>query len=242
MANDKDYIKQRTIELYDLLPMEEEARKKQYSIRDEIIELNYKFFGYVASSTYAENASYEDKFQTALMSFLGMWWKYKFAPKYRTDLSFAVFFKPRISEEIKRHLSTISYSQKRSLCLEAASQLGKPWTAICYDDLSKVQLPEDDILALKAILGTQHPQDISDIEGYTDVHTSQVHGLERYVTDKFDSLEELLIQEMIDQESALNDKYLKYLSDLYSIPYIELKQTLPKAMDILHERLIKNQL
>ena len=89
--NSKEYVKQRTIELYDALPMDLEQRKVRYDIRDEIIELNYKFFGYVATSTFVENISYDDKFQTALMAFLGMWWKYKFAPKYRTDLSFAVF-------------------------------------------------------------------------------------------------------------------------------------------------------
>lgn len=240
MSYSKEYIKKRTIELYDSLPMEEEARKAQFAVRDEIIDLNYTFFGYVATSTFVEGVLYEDKFQTALMAFLGMWWKYKYAPKYRTDLSFAVFFKPRLSEEIKRYLNTFSYSQKRNLCIKAAAQLNKPWTSINYDDLAKVELPEDDMLALKTILGYKHPQDISDIEGYTDTHMTPVYGIEKYVSDKYDTVEEMLIQEMVTQEAPIEDKQLKYLSELYSIPYIELKQALPRAMHILHERLTRN--
>ena len=241
--NNKNYVKQRTIELYDALPMDVEKRKARFDIRDEIIDINYKFFGYVATSTFVENVSYEDKFQTALMAFLGMWWKYKFAPQYRTDLSFAVFFKPRLSEEIKRYLNTYSYSQKRALCLKAAMQLNKPWTSICYDDLNQVNLPEDDLIALKAILGSKHPQDISDIEGYTDAHSiTSVRGIDHYVTDKYNTIEELLIQTMITQEAPIDNKQLKSLSNLYGIPYIELKQALPKAMKVLHHRLTKNQL
>ena len=47
----KDYIKRRTNELYDLLPTDKEERKKRYDIRDEVIELNYAFFGYVHLNT-----------------------------------------------------------------------------------------------------------------------------------------------------------------------------------------------
>lgn len=74
------YIKTRTNELYDSLPHEKEARMRCITVRDEIIELNYKFFGYVASTTFVENTTYEDKLQTALLSFLHMWWKYKWTP------------------------------------------------------------------------------------------------------------------------------------------------------------------
>ena len=42
-------IKRRTIELYDQLPMDEEGRKARLDIRDQVIELNYNFFGFVAS-------------------------------------------------------------------------------------------------------------------------------------------------------------------------------------------------
>ena len=242
MGYNRDYIKKRTLELYASLPMEEEARKAQYAVRDEIIQLNYKFFGYVAANTFVEGYLYEDKLQTALMAFLNMWWKFGYAPKYRTDLSFAVFFKPRIAEEIKRYLNSFSYSQKRSLCLKVALQLNKSWTSVTYEDLAKVELSEDDRMALKIILGQLYPQDLSDIEEFTDVHPTPVHDVERYVTDMYDSLEELLIQEMVAYEAPIDKKQLQKLSDLYGIPYMELKSALPKAMEILHKRLTNNLL
>lgn len=234
------YIKEKTIELYDSLPMEKEARINSLDIRDQIIELNYKFFGYVANSTYVDNNySYEDKFQTALCSFLGMWWKFKWTPKYRGDLSFAVFFKPRISEEIRRHLSTVSYSTKRVLCMKAAEQLNKPWSQITYDDLSDVKLSNKDMTALKSVLGASHPADISDFEAYLEA-PEHVRNIESYQTYEYDSIEEMLIQEMIETETRLTDNDLLNLSSIYCIDYNTLKSALPKALDILHKRLIEN--
>lgn len=237
--NDRNYIKTRTNELYDSLPLEKEERIKCLSIRDEIIELNYTFFGYVANNTFVENTTHEDKFQTALLSFMNMWWKYKWAPKYRTDLSFAVFFKPRLSEEIRRHLSTISYTTKRGLCMKAASQLGKSWTALTYEDLANVSLSSEDMTALKSILGASYPADISDAELYIEAQNTN-HSIEDYQTTMYDSIEELLIQEMIEQESMLSDRNLRHLADLYTIDYNILKSKLPKALEILHKRLTDN--
>ena len=232
-------IKQRTLELYDQLPMELEARKKCIDIRNEIIQLNYRFFGYVATETFVANASYEDKFQTAVMAFLNMWWKYKYAPKYRTDLSFAVFFKPRLSEEIRRYLNTYSYTQRRTLCIKAAAQLHKPWSSVNYDDLANVNLPEDELNALKAILGTVHPMDISELGIFIADH-SPMQGIEKYRTTKYDTIEELLIQEMIEQEAPITDKQLHDMANMYDITYLELKEALPRAMQILHDRLTDN--
>lgn len=45
-------IKEKTLALYALLPEDEEGRKARTDIRDKIIELNYAFFGYVASHTF----------------------------------------------------------------------------------------------------------------------------------------------------------------------------------------------
>ena len=240
MANKgSEYVKQRTQELYDSLPMDKEERMKSLKIRDEIISLNYKFFGYVAKSTFVEDCSHEEKFQTALMSFLGMWWKYKWTPKYRADLSFAVFFKPRISEEIKRYLGTVSYSTKRALCLKASDQLGKPWTEIKYEDLNNVNLPHKDLQALKVIFGATKPVDISEMELFLEAPEHK-NDIEYYQTTKYNTLEELLIQEMIEQESKLSDKHLHYLSEVLDISYEKIKATLPKAMKILHDRLTEN--
>lgn len=235
----KDYIKRRTNELYDLLPTDKEERKKRYDIRDEVIELNYAFFGYVANNTFVENVTYEDKFQTALLSFLGMWWKYKWTPKYRADLSFTVFFKPRLSEEIRRYLNPVSYTAKRSLCMKAAEQLGKSWTQITYDDLPNVMLPPQEMTALKSILGASYPADIADMEMFLEapMHKSSI---EDYQTTMYNSIEELLIQEMIEQESTLTDRQLKRLANLYTLDYVVLKNVLPKALQILHDRLTEN--
>ena len=61
-----EWIKFRTIELYDFLPQTTLEERDSYRIiRDEVIRLNYKFFGYVAKSTYVASPciQYEDKFQ-----------------------------------------------------------------------------------------------------------------------------------------------------------------------------------
>ena len=127
------------------------------------------------------------------------------------DLSFAVFFKPRIAEEIKRYNATVSYTKRRGVCQKAAKQLGKHWSEVTYDDLSKVDLPADQMLALKAVLGAHIPVDMSECEIflYNDHPESNI---EKYRTDKYDTIEEMLIQEMIENESQLSDKHIKKLS------------------------------
>lgn len=234
----KDFIKSRTQELYDSLPMDLEERKASIAIRDEIIELNYSFFGYIAANTFVDGADYEDKLQTALMSFLGMWWKYKWAPKYRDDLSFAVFFKPRISEEIRRYLTPVSYTVRRTLCMKVAAQLNKSWTDVTFDDIRLVKLPEQDIMALKAILGSAMPEDISTYE--TLIEATEKTSIDKYQTIEYDSIEEMLIQEMIERESKLTDKDLKHLAEMLCLEYDDLKAHLPHAMETLHKRLTAN--
>ena len=132
-----------------------------------------------------------DKFQTALMSFLSMWWKYKWTPKYRDDLSFAVFFKPRIAEEIRRYNATVSYTRRRGVCSKAAKQLGKHWSEVTYDDLSKVDLPADQMLALKAVLGAHIPVDMSECEIYL-YNDHPETNIEKYRTDKYNSIDQYI--------------------------------------------------
>ena len=62
-TNSNEKIKQRTQELYAALPDDEIERKNRTDVRDELIRLNYKFFGYVAQHTYVNNTclSYETK-------------------------------------------------------------------------------------------------------------------------------------------------------------------------------------
>lgn len=237
---DPKYVKQRTSEIYDSLPMELEARKACKKERDEIIELNYSFFGYVANSTFVENTTYEDKFQTALASFLTMWWKYKWTPKYRDDLSFAVFFKPRLCEEVRRHLAQVSYTTKRTVSRKAAKLLNKPWTEITYDDLSKIELPAKDMIALQAVLGANSSMDMADCELY--LHRQTPEGIEKYQTSSYNSIEELLIQETIEAESKLSDAQLRSIASMYSLEYSEVKLLYPKALETLYKRLHDNLL
>lgn len=246
MEVNKQYsdVKKRTIELYDSLPQDEEERKSRLYIRDEVIKLNYSFFGYVASRTYINNPSieYEDKLQSALCNFCKCWWWYRWSKKYRTDLSFSSFFTLRLGEMIERELNTVKYSLRRSLCMKAGEQLGKHWGQVKYEDLAHVKLPADEMNSLKAMFGAVYWADLADHEMYIEAPDTQHTDISRYLTDNYNSVEELLIHEMVSNESKLSDGDLRELSDLYSIDYWTLKSALPRAMNMLHDRLVKGQM
>ena len=244
-GNDK--IKQRTLELYAMLPDGEEERKSRTDIRDELINLNYKFFGFVASHTYVDNTyiSYEDKFQSAVLHFCEIWWKYKWkgsATKrgYRQDLSFAVFFKPRLSEMIERELVEVKYSIRRSLCMEAGEQLGKHWSKVRYEDLSHVNLPKDKMDSLKAIFGSMYIADLDQHSTYIAAEEDVTPAIHESLTDEYDSLEDLLITEMIETEEKITPRMLKKMSDMYQIDIDDLKAALPIAEKRLYNRLVEN--
>ena len=242
-----EYIKNRTLELYDLLPQtEERASSKYFPIRDEVFMLNYKFFGYIASHKYINNGyiSYEDKFQSACRSFLDIWWKYKYAPKYRTDLSFGVFFKPRITEMMDREFDEVKYSIRRTLCMEAGEQLNKHWAKVRYEDLNKVNLPAEKMASLKAIFGCLYWAELDTHAVYlnADEYVSSIEDQVADLDDKYDSIEELLVVEMVEQEKKLTNKDLNNLSKLLSLDVDELKRKLPKAERILFNRLHQNMI
>ena len=232
------YIKQRTQELYDSLPQDEELRKSHIEIRDEVIRLNYKFFGYVASRTFINNPSieYEDKMQSALCNFCACWWWYKFKTRYRTDLSFSSFFTLRLGEMIERELNEVKYSIRRTLCMEAGAQLGKHWAQVRYEDLSKVDLPADKMNSLKAMFGALYWADLSDHEAFLEAPES-VSDMSKYLTDNYNSIEGLLIHEMVSNEGPLTDEDLIHISDMYCIDYLTLKSKLPIAMKQLYSKL-----
>ena len=229
-----DWIKARTQELYDMLPQTTLAEREAHTdIRDEIIELNYSFFGYIAKNQYVTDpmATYEDKLQSALTNFCDMWAKYKFAPEYRTDLSFAVFFKPRLSECIRRELNTIKYSLRRTICMKAGAQLGKPWTQVTKDDIPNVKLSPQEMRTLEAIFNTQYEAQ------YDENNATQIKpqvaefttacGIDDIYTEQYDELEDLIIHEMIEQECKLSDAYLLKMAEMYGIPYADLEKARP---------------
>ena len=235
-----DFRKQRTIELYDYLPQTSiEDRETYTDIRDAIIELNYTFFGYIASHKFVNNSyiSYEDKFQSALLHFCELWAKYRFiTTKYRTDVAFGVFFKPRITECMERELDEVKYSLRRALCIEAGNQLGKHWAKVTYEDLDDVDLDPDKITALQAIFGSMYVANLDTHAMFIESNT-QVNDLDELYDDDYDSIEDLLIHEMVEQEKDLDDEDLKYLSDLLDIPFDNLKSLMPRAKEKLYATL-----
>ena len=236
-------IKEKTLALYALLPEDEEGRKARTDIRDKIIELNYAFFGYVASHTFINNSSvtYEDKLQSALLHFCECWWWYKWAERYRTDLSFTVFFKPRIGEMIERELNEVKYSIRRSLCMEVGEQLGKHWGKVTYEDLSdpNLDLPIDKLNSLKAIFGSLYIADVEDHLLYIEAPAYQ-KSIYESKTDEYDSVEDFLINQMIELECKITDDMLIHFSDKYGLDIKELRDALPIAEEILYKRIKEN--
>ena len=52
-------------------------------------------------------------------------------------------------------------------------------------------------------------------------------GIDSIYTEQYDKLEDLIIHEMIEQESKLDDSYLLKMSNMYGIPYCELEKARP---------------
>ena len=246
---DKDYIKRRTLEIYDSMPQDKALRMRCLKERDELIEINYSFFGYIATHTFINNSSvtYEDKLQSALLHFCECFWWYKWDGSgdpnhkgYRSDLAFTVFFKPRIGEMIERELNEVKYSIRRSLCMEAGEQLGKHWGQVKYDDLAQVTLPADKMNSLKAIFGSMYWADL-DTHAMFIAASSKIPSVLDTLNDRYDSLEDLLIHEMIDAERRLTDADLVQMGDLYCISVEDLRRALPRAENMLYKQLKDHQ-
>lgn len=239
----QDWTKQRTIELYDFLPQDSlDDRKQNLEIRDAVLELNYPFFGYVAKHTYVNyaDADYEDKFQSAVLHFCEIWYLYRFAPRYRMDLSFAVFFKPRISEMVRRELCVVKYTPQRTLCMKVAKEFGISWTEVTEDHIKKAHLSKPDLDALMAMLNADNKTELTDNMQNTAEEKDAYFSFD-YSTTKYNSVRDLLIHEMVCTESPLEDRDLLRMANMYDIPFYELKMELPFAMEVLHNNLINNQ-
>lgn len=243
MAFNAEYVKAKTIELYDSLPQDVEERKssRYFNTRDEIFTLNQAFFGYIAAHTFINNSSisYEDKYQSACSHFMECWWWYHCKETHPKSLrlSFTVFYKPRIGEMIERELNEVKYSVRRSLCMEAGEQLGKHWGQVKYDDLAHVSLPADKMNSLKAIFGTLYWADLADHELY--IESEEKLSIFEYPDDNYNTLEEFLVHEMCEQEKKLTDADLMKLSKEYNLDYIALKEKRDLAEDMLYKRLKK---
>lgn len=245
-----EWIKLRTLELYSFLPQTTlEERDKYRDIRDEIILLNDSFFWYIARTKVIVNQSIttEDKYQSAILHFMSncLWTKFMFTPEeetaknkgYRTDLAFSSFFKPRITECMERELNNVGWSLRRSLCMKAGEQLGKKASDVTYEDLVNVKLPPNEMEALMSIFCTTNNADINDISLYKPASTIVKDSVEELYNDEYDSIEDLLVHEMLERESLLEDGFLLKMSQLYGIPYNELIEARPGAEAKLRHQL-----
>lgn len=245
-----ELVKAKTIELYDKLPMTSlEDRKACTDIRDEIIELNYSYFVYLAKKLYVDNPSvtFDDKLQTILSNFCILWpeWRFPKINKYGQyrdykNLSFAVFFKPRLFETSRRELNVIKYSLRRSLCSKAASMLNKEkWADVTKEDIAKLDLPQNELDILERIFNSRYTKDIDKPEAGTVIKTTQlaVDTVEELYTENYDSVVDLIVHEMIEQESKLSDSHLLKMSNLYTIPYNELLEARPLGEAKLKQKL-----
>ena len=248
MANSNERIKQRTLEIYNSMPQDRKLRQACYAERDEIIELNYAFFGYVAKSTFINNptVTYEDKLQSALMHFCECFWWYRWKGDethkgYRQDLSFTVFYKPRLGEMIERELNQVKYSVRRTLCMEVGAQIGKHWGKVRYEDLSdpRVHLSADKMNSLKAIFGSIYIADLEDHEAYLPAPSINTM-IDEQLSDKYDSLEDLLVHEMIRCESKLSNSKIFEIATMYGLDPDILILHRKAAEEKLYQRLKAN--
>lgn len=237
---DSEWRKERTLELYSYLPQTSlEDRFKYKDVRDEVIYLNYNYFGFIASHVYIKNVhvSYEDKFQSALTNFCTMWHKFQYAKKYRTDLSFSVFFKPRLSECVYRELLTVKHTVNRSLKMEAAEQLGKHYSDLTYEDLSKVSMTPEKMEALKAVFHADYEEDMDTASIFIPVSGDTSEYEKDLFTDKYDGLDHTVMREMMERERKLTVSDVIELSDMLGVPVADIKAVQPEAEKMLYDQL-----
>lgn len=241
-----EWIKRYTNILYDMLPQTSlEDRAKFTDIRDKIIELNYSFFGYVVSQKFLNNSyiSYEDKLQACITRFCECWTWYKFAAKYRTDISFSVFYKPRLGEMLERDFNEVQYSLRRTLMMEVGDQLGKHWTKVTYEDLAdpRLHISSDHMTSLMAIFGSLYPASQEDISPYLEApdEITRDHGIISELTDEYDDIISLLIREMIEKEKKLSNRDINKLAEILDLDPKDLKSKVPLAEKQLYQMLQK---
>ena len=125
--------------------------------------------------------------------------------------------------------------------MKAAAQLGKHWGQVTKEDLPNVHLAPNEMQILEAIFSTQYDNTYEDNEapkvktGVTDFVVP--YGIEGIYTEQYDSLEDLIVHEMIEQESKLDDAYLLKMATMYGIPYCDLEKARPLGEEKLKRKL-----
>lgn len=231
-----EFTKRYTNVLYDTLPQTSlEDRAKHLDVRDKVIELNQGFFRYVVAHKFLNNQyiDYEDKVQGCIERFCECWTWYKFAKKYRTDLSFAVFYKPRLSEMLERSFDEFKYSLYRPRLMEVGALVGKHWAKVTYDDLKDPRvaghISADHLQTCMMYFGSFYPADEEAISPFLAAPEENDASLNIKLTDDYEDVTTLLMHEMIDRESKLKKKDIKQISEIYDIPIEQINEKLPLA-------------
>ena len=238
-------IKARTNELYDSLPLEEEARKSCTDVRNEVVRLNYEFFKFVASRTFpvGKHFDFDDKVQSGILYFCNnIWHQYRWEGHTRMDLCFSTYFYPRVSKGLYQDLSEVKYTPKRTVTSKIAKQLGKPWSEVRKEDLANPALnisPSDRKFA-ETLFELPNMKSLDDVSVYISDSTSSI-SISDQITYEYDSIEELLVQEMIRLEKKLSNAHLQRLSEMLCLDIDELILARPVAESILLERLRESQ-
>lgn len=237
-------IKNRTNFLYDSLPLEEEARKSRVDIRNEVIQLNYEFFKFVASRSHpiGNHFDFEDKLNSGIIYFCNVWHQYRWEGHTRMDLCFSTYFYPRVYKGLYQDLSDVKYTPKRNLARKIAKQLGKSWTDVHKDDLSNpnLHLSPIDRKYAETLFEIPNVKSLEEVTIFISNGTNEI-SIADQLTDEYDSIEELLIHEMICNEKKLSNGALQKLSDMFCLSFEDLLAARPVAEEMLLERLKESQ-
>ena len=90
--------------------------------------------------------------------------------------------------------------------------------------------------SLQAMFGSMYCADLDTHALFISSEAPHVE-IDRLYSDNYDSIEGLLIHEMVSAESKLDDSNLLELSTMLCIPFAELKTHLPAAEMLLHKKL-----
>ena len=123
--------------------------------------------------------------------------------------------------------------------MKAAAQVNKPWGKLTKEDLKNIQLPPNEMKILEAIFNSKYSLDIDspDNKGATSESGYLVDIVDDIYTEEYDDLEDLIVHEMIEAEMRLDDDYLHQMSELYCIPFEELKAARPLGEAKLQKQL-----
>lgn len=235
------FIKRRTLELYDQLPIDDaEARESRTDIRDELLGMHTNLFRRIAHNTYLDHNryDYEDKFQEVCLQFAQIWWWYQWPPRFKTQASFSSYFFIRLKERAERALNELSYSVYRSTLIECQELLGLDhWTKVKPEMLTNIKGNVETVQLAMRLFNRNFYTPLDAHYDLQSTSSSLVSGvLESYCENPSD-VRRLLISEMIYRESQLDSAELQEISTVYSLSLKELQENLESARSELYREL-----